>query len=699
MSKRLLLRVSVILLALGIGLVPPAYLINGYMQDQVNAEIPRTILIIRHGFANYLEVNFIGLGVPDVLEKIRFQQIPSLGDDTIADFLLMLNSYPYFLDLIKNSILLKLPEMINGSKTVQIMNQTIFTVMNQTSQNEVQVRNLFFNNYNFQSNYLAPIEGISEYGLGNISLNFTATAQSRILYGFGTYRGLFTDPDFGSGLQNWLNFYDLAKANLTDRALMESIYNCTWSSGQLQNVSNYIRNYMWDNVIKSTYAPKTIETYALETFYGQWANYSFYHNRLDLQRFIDPLSSVLTGFEAAINYLTPTNISLTSCENLWDAANSLSFLNQGGLLKWFQTYHGDIESLNELTSTFGLTDDQVGTVLSWLFGVAPTWRVRYVIIPRLIQLPKPYGFDTAYNTYMFNLFYEQWANGTVVQNGISLSLTDVIKGFEAGIPTSTNISRSIAESLFNINNASSFVSKIGIFTWVQAYYGNITWQNDLMNVFNLSSSQLNLLLNWLFNKFKENLVPFLVLPLVGETLNQLAFDDFPKQWAYGTYSKESIDLTNYSSSGFSYLGWELGITTDLNLNITQITDLSKFREFPSNYPPLGLLDSSNSLSFVNRKGISKWLRSIEFPEYREEIIDAFSNRYCNLTDTQYTQIYNYLIYVKENYVIPLLTQESIFKVDPYTLGEMYQTGILIGAIIIIAAGIVFGGLNFLRKKR
>ncbi|MFX1415016.1 MAG: hypothetical protein ACFFA2_14445, partial [Promethearchaeota archaeon] len=107
-----------------------------------------------------------------------------------------------------------------------------------------------------------------------------------------------------------------------------------------------------------------------------------------------------------------------------------------------------------------------------------------------------------------------------------------------------------------------------------------------------------------------------------------------------------------------------------------------------------LLDVSNSLSFANRKGISKWLRSVEIQEYYNEIIQAFS-----ITNTEYTQIYNYIMYVKENYVIPLLIQESIFQMDPYTISELYQTGILIGAIIIIAAGIIFGVLDFLKKKR
>ncbi|MFW9772330.1 MAG: hypothetical protein ACFFEO_09215, partial [Candidatus Thorarchaeota archaeon] len=670
----------------GIGLIPPAYLISGYMRDQVDAEIPSTFLTIRQGFANYLEANFIGLGIPDVLNEIRMSntRIPSLERLTIYDFLYMVDTIPHFLQEIKNNMIEKFPSMINGSRTAQFINNTIFAVMNETALSEGQVRVLFFNDYLFEDNHEnASIEGISEYGLGIASLNYSTLARTRILDGYGIYPGLLTDIIYGGGVIDWLDFYDLAEANIgNNRTEMESAYNCTWSSGQLQNVSQYIRNYMWDTIIKAMYFPKTIETYGMEMFYGQWANFSFYEDHVNFRPFLDPLTTSLRGFEIAqiiSNNPVPSGISLTVCENLWDVSNPLSFVNQSGLIKWFQASNSSYalydQRLTELNSTFGLTLEQFQSITTWLFDLETTWSLRFVVISVLIQLPKPFGFQTFPIVHRDNVFYEQWANGTVVKGGLNLNLASNLKGYEAGVPTRTNISRTIAKAFFNVNNISSFMSKIGIFKWVQAQQGNISAQNELMNTFDLSTSQLNLLLNWLFVTFRDNLVPYFVLSLVGKTLNQLAFDEYPRQWGYGTYNESSIDLTDYASTGFSYLGWELGIPTDITLNLTQTT---------------ALLDVSNSLSFANRKGISKWLRSVEIQEYYNEIIQAFS-----ITNTEYTQIYNYIMYVKENYVIPLLIQESIFQMDPYTISELYQTGILIGAIIIIAAGIIFGVLDFL----
>lgn len=691
MSNRLTLRISVILLAIGIGLVPTAYLTSGYMRDQVNAEIPRTFLIIRHGFANYLELHFIGLGIPEVLTKLRspITRIHSMEDETIYDFLFLLNTIPHFLQMLKSNMVGKLPAMINASRTALFINQTITAVMNETSFSEAQVRGLFFNNFQFENDYdNASIEGISEYGLGTTSLNFTALASLMILDGDENYPGLIQDLVYGTGVSRWLDFYNLAEANIdNNRSAMESVYNCTWRSGQLQNVSNYIKSYMWDVKVKSLYSPETIDTYALETFYGQWANYSYSSNRLNLKRFIDPLNPNLLGFELVLPTIggipVPSGIPLSVCEGLWDPSNQLSFVNQSGLIKWFSASNSSFllydESIDELNSTFTMSLGQFQSITNWLFDTENANSFRNLVINTLIPLPKPYGFATSPIMHRENLFYAQWVNGTVVKGGLNLNLAGNLKGFEVGVPTRTNISKTIAKSFLTLNNGSSFMNKYGLFRWVQAYHGNITAQNELMNIFALSSYQLNLIIDWLFGIFKENIVSSLVLPLTGETLNQIAFDEYPLQWAYASFNESSIDLTDYTYTGFSFLGWELGLPTHLTLNISQTT---------------ALLDSSNSLSFTNRKGISIWLQSKEIPEYYYEIVTEFS-----LTSAEYTQIYEYIMYVKQSYVEPLLIQESPFHMDTYVISDMYQTGILIGAITIIAAGIVFGVFSFLKKKR
>ena len=129
-----------------------------------------------------------------------------------------------------------------------------------------------------------------------------------------------------------------------------------------------------------------------------------------------------------------------------------------------------------------------------------------------------------------NGFYIQWANGTLIPDGVDLG---GFKGYEAGLPDPTNISLSTSRDLWNPLHPLSFTNDDGIWAWVEAAAGNTTLQALLMSTFSLTAGQLTIVLSWL-NDFITNITPLLVLGSTGKTLNQLSTLALYEQWANGT---------------------------------------------------------------------------------------------------------------------------------------------------------------------
>ena len=117
----------------------------------------------------------------------------------------------------------------------------------------------FFNSPTFQADYGTP-QGVSDYydtlagDFNVVNLGYTVTAQNNLLYGVGPLPGLITDLELGKGLLGYMELY--LNVTLGDQALnatMQSLYNATWT--QLEYLAGYIKNYLWDDVVKSTYSP------------------------------------------------------------------------------------------------------------------------------------------------------------------------------------------------------------------------------------------------------------------------------------------------------------------------------------------------------------------------------------------------------------------------------------------------------------
>ena len=260
---------------------------------------------------------------------------------------------------------------------------------------------------------------------------------------------------------------------------------------------------MWNVLVFNYYDSKGIAVPAEYEFYAQWANLSFYNAPINLNLFSDIINQSITGLEAG--YPSPTNISSSTAIDLWDPANTSSFVNDAGFLKWNSTR---IEPVNgstrlELNSTFYISQPQISQIITWLFTP-----VKQNLVPNLMKYPEPYGFGMNTTEYSEILLYEQWANGTYVPLG--LELEQGYKGIEAGIPIKTNISLETTLALFDETNTSSFVNRHGILKWIEAAEGDVIVQNELISTFNLNIDQLNLTNDWLLSTLRYYLIPNLV---------------------------------------------------------------------------------------------------------------------------------------------------------------------------------------------
>ena len=686
MSKLFKLRLSFILLIVGIGLIPTAFLAKGYFQDQVPANASETLLTLKNEGFSYIEQEYKGLSIPEVLPQIKAEEIIDLEEAVTK-----VRHIPKFLRFIKNETIDGFSAVINGSKAATQIDGVINLVQVQNFTSFAIARNKFFNNYTFQDNYSTPIEGVSEYMMGSVSLNYSGYARTRLLQGYtynGTvYPGLITDLNYGLGVLDWLEFYSLAEADPGNQSLIEYVYNCTWSSGQLQNLSAYIKSYLWNTLVKNYYDSKGITDPAEFEFMAQWANLSFFNGYVNLDYFSEVINQTLGGYEAG--YSAPTDISLSTAIDLWDPSNASSFVNDTGFLKWVEAAGKSNESLDmreELNTTFYISMAQLGQINSWLFS-----RVKQGIVPNLITYPEPYGFSMNTTEYSEMLFYEQWANGTVIEDGLELQVIGNItyKGIEAGIPTKTNISLEIAQALFDKTNTSSFINKHGILKWIEAEEGNVTAQNELNSKFNLNIDQINLTNHWLFSTLRYDLIPNFVYKyalhscgrLYVNTMIEFAEIEFYRQWANRSLYTEGIDIAPFLSLESPTKNLEIVEFGISNLNCSQ----SRI-----------LWDENYYYSFVNRKGISIWYEALN-SSYHYNALKSSSN--FNLTDSDMNTILNWLVYIRDNVTLRYTQIKYNLPADYYILADWYYMGIMIGAIGFSSVGLIFGVIAFIYHKK
>ena len=651
------LYISVLILAISLGIMPIGPLINMYLRDQVSAEVRETFLKIKGEVVPEIESEFIGLGIPEVLDGVRNMLIPNISDDVVK-----VEAIPDTLLIIQNRTIDLLPSIINGSGAASIINNAIANVTIYNGTSEDDARDQFFNDYNFQANYSthfnSTIEGISEHMMGGtVSLNYSQTTIERILDGHTIgdtdYPGLFTDSETGIGLIEWLEFYEMAE-NDTDgkRGLMETVYACLWASGQLQNLSAYITTYLWPDIVIKEYEPLDIETYADSVFYRQWANSSDYPSGLSIEHIISELEAKLKS-AAAVDLIDEVlrNVTIQSGDNLTLAREY--FFNDCNLTGNFNTnIKGISEQIMQPTvcnATYSLNYTSIAQY-SLLDG--------YLSYPGILQQPaiglglikwiNQYNLalgDQDVNATMQTVYNVTWtqleAFGEYLLDYIYRDIVETIgqKGLEVGAAYIVN---STAQDLWDSTNPHSFVNTSGIKKWFDAYNGDLTALNELNATFNLSTDQFTKIYIWLFGIIRLELVPifFTFLAFKGENVTPLEYAEILlwQQWANGTIDSSGLDL------GSGIKGFEVGVPTPSNISFT-IT--------------IALFNEANESAFINKDGLLKWIEALNLTSpVRGELMTTFQ-----LDNTTLNRITDWLFTIFKTNVVPNLVE--IVSVNPY----------------------------------
>jgi len=611
---------------------------------------PDVLLGIEEQALGTLEEQLPVLGTPDVLLGIEEQALGTLEGQ------LPVLATPTILSTLKGTALGALTAIINGSGAAKLINVTITAVAG--SIGYPAAKGQFFNSSTFQADYLTPMLGVSDYydtlagDNDNVNLGYTVTAQNNLLYGVGPLPGLITDLELGMGVLGYMELYvNVSLGDQTLNATMQSLYDATWP--QLEALAGYIKDYLWDVVVKSSYSPPyTIEQAAELMFYEQWANGTVVEGGIDISLFKDTLPPGTLGLEAGVP--NPTNITSTTCVELWNVLMPYSFTNDNGILIWIGAMQGNVTLQGYLIGAFSLTGAQLTILLGWLGNFMAT------LVPLLLFDETGY---TVPELAQF-AFYEQWANGTIqgqsiLPDGFLNEISAAFSGspyFEVGIPIPSNLSLTKTMNLWDEGNADAFVNMNGILVWVGAMQGNVTLQGYLIGVFSLTPGNLTILLTWLGN-FMTVRVPQLMELQTGYTIPELAQLGFYEQWANGTIQGQSIlpdGFLNEVSAAFAGAPYfEVGIPIPSNLSLTKT---------------MNLWDEANAYAFVNTSGILVWVGAMQGDvTLQGYLIGAFSLTPGNLT-ILLTWLGNFmtvrvpqLMELQTGYTIPELAQLGFYE--------------------------------------
>ncbi|MFX1322688.1 MAG: hypothetical protein ACFFAQ_13710 [Promethearchaeota archaeon] len=679
MSKRTTI-IGIVVLVLGAVAVPTGIFLNDYIRNLVREGVPEALLKIEDDATESLEDQIPPLATPDVLLGIEDEALLQLEAQ------LPVLATPQVLDELKDEAIAQLPLIINGSGAALAINQSIDGAAAIAGDYDVAKED-FFNSPTFQADYSPFIptipQGVSDYydtlsgDFDFVNLSYTTNAQNYLLYGNGPLPGLITDLELGLGLLGYMELYLNASLGVPGvNATMQAGYNANWA--QLSALAGYIKDYLWDVVVKSQYSPLPIEVYAEILFYVQWSNGTLVEDGIDLSLFKSGIPPGTKGLEAGVP--NPTNITLTTCTNLWDDSNPLSFVNDLGIMAWINVSY---QTMIEMS--FGISTPQYLLVLVWLSNFITN------LTPLLIEAETGYTIPQLAQL----AFYEQWANGTIqgqpiLSEGFLSQLDPSFAGapyFEVGIPTPSNFSLLLTMGLWDESIPDTFVNMAGIEIWLRAADGSTDDISDLASAFapfGLTPSDLtNILLPWL-GAFYTIRVPDLLLYDTGYTIPELAQFALWEQWANGTINGLPILTEGFLSLrdppiyGPPY--FEVGLTEGATgLTIPQC---------------MALWNEASEYSLVTKSGINKWYNA----KPGNTVYDDLKLNNGGISDGQMAQILSWLPKFRDDIVTELAIEEYNLPSNAYTLADGLLYGLMIPGIALLALGGVALGVSIIKRK-
>ncbi|MFW9878832.1 MAG: hypothetical protein ACFFG0_37610, partial [Candidatus Thorarchaeota archaeon] len=389
---------------------------------------------------------------------------------------------------------------------------------------------------------------------------------------------------------------------------------------------------------------------------------------------------------------------------LFNEINYLNALtNDDGIEQWILALSNSV-TRNLLKNEFNLTQTQMDMILYWLFEES----FQENIVPELMKLPPPDGVGKNITEFAKDLLLEQWANGTILSKvvypgGIDFSeilegVNETLVGFEVGRVIPSNITLKSALALFDENNyGNALTNDDGIEQWILALSNSVT-RNLLRNEFNLTQTQMDMILYWLFEEsFQENIVPELMkLPPpdgVGKNITESAKDLLLEQWANGTILSKvvypgGIDFSEILEGvNETLVGFEVGRVTPSDIALKSA---------------LALFDENNYRNaLTNDDGIEQWILALINDTVRVSLMSEFT-----LTETQIDMVFYWLFEesFQENIVPELMKLPppdgvgmNITEYARVLFLEQWVNGTVDGEILYphgfplpLKAGIIFG---------
>jgi hypothetical protein len=479
---------GILLLVVGAGVLPTGYVLHGNIESRLDEAIPETLLTIRDEF------------LPEVAEMVKFEAIApaALG--------------------IRDALSPQIPYLLNGSISVQTINQTLATLA--SSIGYTSAFNMFFNDPLWSTTTIPfggpfPIDSISEV-LGQ-SLGFSADAQTAILFGNGSsYPGITGDNVTGSGIYEFLQKYNNALAPLdpelvaTRKQNMKDAYDSTWD--QLTNITTYINSYLFPSVPSLGPLPFPADESTQETYFlMQWANATLEDEGITLT-----LSSDVVAWEIGINYDNgtihhhPSNFTLSLTEDLWNALDPYSPFNydDGGFHMWYASLSNTTIAL-AIQDHFNMDPTNYSYFVSYLFD--EDFRER-VIVP-VVEYVQEMNFENV----VLEAFYAQWSTGELIPEGISSLGPEyaVFEGFEVALPPTDFYLGPRSTNLWDPNNTLSLTNPSGIQDWL--LIARLEPDEDLAEriqfaqineEFSMSEYRVVLTAEWVL-RFRNNILPIL----------------------------------------------------------------------------------------------------------------------------------------------------------------------------------------------
>jgi hypothetical protein len=667
MSKKSNIIIAIFLLIVGGGLIPTGMVLNDTMRTQIYDGVPDALLGTKAEAIPTIEQTIPVLGTPEVLKGV-FDEA-SAG----VEPLLKVKSTPDSLLGLKASINASIPNLVNYVTTANLIAGS-FGWLNATYGFDIAT-NTLFNDPTFVDPYYG-IPGVSN--MTGISQNFTLAARANLLLNTihddfippYDFHGLITDLETGApvGAIYDIFYYVSTGGDGYTNAAITSKYNITLA--QVTEIFNYlwtIITYYVPGAFYATYGITTAEA-AATGFYRQWANGTFVEDGIDI-------GGGLKGFEVGIP--EPTNISVSTCIDLWNPLLPYTFVTEAGLMAWLGAAAGNATLQTLLASTFSLTPTQLTMLLTWIYNIVEN------ITPQLVFA----STGKTIGELATLAFYEQWANGTVfgeviLPDGFLGEVSSSWAGapyFEVGLPSASGLSLAECVELWNPLLDKTFIYGESFENlWLPAMQGDVTSQGTLIATFGISPGELTALLTWIGSLIgvdpTAGRVADIIVDNTGLTVLEIATLYFYDQWVNGTVGGEDFLPDGFLSEldppidGPPY--FEVGLMYSTGISIAQT---------------LALWDEDSSYSLVTVSGINRWYQAVE----GNTIHTTLKAQNGGLSDLQMKGLLAWLPQFRDIIVNKLAKEDLGLSAEPYQLGEALNLTLgTIGSVVLILGVVV-----------